>query len=237
MPLSLHRSRVRAAVRPSPFLPARAVDPLHLREQMLAIAVAVVAASVLASNGVAAIGSTLGEEERAAALPRPQSYSVSAAAPVQPAVRDEFTVTWTPPVVFPVGPGAEQTDGFGPRVAPCDGCSSVHKGIDWTPGAGTPIASIADGVVTAAGYDGTFGLRVEIEHVVDGAVVTTLFAHMQEGSLAVSAGQTVDVGQTIGAVGSTGQSTGAHLHFEVRVGGTPIDPVPWLAANVRTQPR
>lgn len=237
MPFSLHRSRVRAAVRPSPFLPARAVDPLHLREQVLAIAVAVVAASVLAGNGVAAMGSTLGEEERAAALPRPQSYSVSVTAPIEPAVRDDFTVTWTPPVVYPLGPGAEQTDGFGFRASPCAGCSSDHKGVDWTPGAGTPVASIADGVVTAVGYDGTYGMRVEIEHVVEGQVVRTFYAHLQDGSVPVSIGETVEVGQTVGAVGSTGASTGAHLHFEVRIGGTPIDPVPWLAANVRTEPR
>ncbi|GAA1688331.1 hypothetical protein GCM10009792_05160 [Microcella alkalica] len=237
MPPSFHRSRLRAVVRPSPFLPARAIDPVHLREQVLAIAVAVAAASVLAGNGVAAIGSTLDEEQRTAALPRPQSYSVSAAAPIAPALREDFTVTWTPPVVYPLGPGAEQTDGFGHRIAPCPGCSTDHKGVDWTPGEGTPVGSIADGVVTAVGYDGTFGLRVEIEHVIDGQAVTTLSAHLQDGSVPVSVDQTVEVGQLIGAVGSTGQSTGPHLHFEIHVGGAPINPVPWLAENVRTEPR
>ena len=100
-----------------------------------------------------------------------------------------------------------------------------------------PVASIADGVVTAVGYDGTYGMRVEIEHVVEGQVLRTFYAHMKDGSAPVSVGETVEVGQIIGAVGSTGASTGAHLHFELRMGGTPIDPVPWLAANVRTVPR
>ncbi|KQV24632.1 M23 family metallopeptidase [Yonghaparkia sp. Root332] len=237
MPSSLHRSRVRSAVGASPFLPARAVDPLHLRERVLAIAVAVVAATVLAGNGVAAIGSTLDEEQRALAAPRPQSFSVSATVPIEPADRDDFTVTWSPPVVYPVGAGAPQTDGFGFRASPCAGCSNDHKGVDFTPGAGTPVASIADGVVTAVGFDGTYGMRVEIEHVVEGQAVRSFSAHLQDGSVPLSVGDRVETGQIIGAVGSTGASTGAHLHFEVRIGGTPIDPVPWLVANVRTAPR
>lgn len=237
MPLSPHRSRLRAAVQPSPFLPARAVDPLHLREQLLALAVALVAATVLAGNGVAAIGSTLDAEQRAAALPRPQSFAVSEQVAAAPLSRDEFTVTWTPPVVHPVGEGAPQSDGFGYRLAPCAGCSSDHNGVDWNPGAGAPVMSIADGVVTdIGGPGGSFGVYIEIEHVVNGQTVKTLSAHMREGSLRHGIGDVVTVGEVVGAVGSTGQSTGAHLHFEVHLGSAPIDPVAWLAANVRSEP-
>lgn len=256
MPSSLHRSRARAArvsrflparalsasalpasALPGGTLPARAIDPHHRRERLLAAAIVAIAVTTLAGNGVAAMGSALEPEARKAAMPGPQTYAVSAAAVVDPLVRDEFGVTWTPPVVYPLGPGAEQTDGFGFRSAPCGGCSSDHNGVDWTPGAGTPVASIADGVVTAAGFDGTFGMRVEIEHVIDGVVVRTLSAHLQSDSVPVSVGETVEEGQVIGAVGSTGQSTGAHLHFEVHLGGVPIDPVSWLATTVRTTPR
>lgn len=237
MPLSLHRSRLRAAVQPSPFLPARAVDPLHVRERLLGLAVALVAATVLAGNGVAAIGSTLDTEQRATTLPRPQTFAVGEQVAVAPLSRDEFTVTWTPPVVHPVGEGAPRSDGFGYRLAPCAGCSSDHNGVDWNPGAGAPVVSIADGVVTdIGGPGGSFGVFVEIEHVVNGQTIRTLSAHMQAGSLRHGVGDVVDVGEVVGAVGSTGQSTGAHLHFEVHVGGAPIDPVPWLAANVRYQP-
>jgi len=80
-------------------------------------------------------------------------------------------------------------------------------------------------------------MKVEVEHVIDGQTVRTLYAHLQSGSVPVGVGQAVEVGQVIGAVGSTGQSTGAHLHFEVHLGGSPVDPVAWLAATVRTEPR
>jgi murein DD-endopeptidase MepM/ murein hydrolase activator NlpD len=66
---------------------------------------------------------------------------------------------------------------------------------------------------------------------VAGQEVETMYAHMQYGSMAVSVGQTVTAGQLIGAVGSTGVSTGPHLHFEVHVGGGPIEPLGWLRAN------
>ncbi len=217
--------------------PAKAVDPHHRRERLLASGIVLLASTLLAGNGVAAMGSVLDDETRAAAQPRPQTFAVSADVATPTAVRDDFGVTWTPPVVYPLGPGAPQTDGFGYRAAPCAGCSTDHHGVDWTPGAGTPVASIADGVVTAVGHDGTFGMRVEIEHVVDGVAVRTLSAHLQSNSVPVSVGETVEVGQVIGAVGNTGQSTGAHLHFEVHLGGTPVDPVAWLATHVRTQPR
>lgn len=217
--------------------PPRPVDPHHRRERVLASGIVLLASTLLAGNGVAAMGSVLDEETRTASLPRPQTFAVSAEVAMPPAAREEFGVTWTPPVVYPLGPGAEQTDGFGHRAAPCGGCSTDHKGVDWTPGAGTPVASIADGVVTAAGHDGTFGMRVEIEHVIDGVTVRTLSAHLQSNSVPVSVGDTVEVGQVIGAVGNTGQSTGAHLHFEVHLGGTPVDPMAWLATNARTEPR
>lgn len=121
--------------------------------------------------------------------------------------------------------------GYGPRVA-CSYCSSFHLGVDFTPGAGTPIQSIADGVVSAVIADQWgLGNHVIVDHVVNGQRVQSVYAHMAWGSIQVAAGQAITVGTIIGAVGSTGTSTGAHLHLEVHADGTPIDPFEWLKAN------
>lgn len=123
---------------------------------------------------------------------------------------------------------------FGPRVPPCAGCSSFHKGLDMNPGNNTPIGAIADGVVTkAVNTDGGgLGVYVVIEHEVNGEKFTTVYAHMRAGSIPVSVGERVTVGQQVGNVGNTGQSTGPHLHVEVQVDGTPVDPYAWLTARV-----
>lgn len=106
----------------------------------------------------------------------------------------------------------------------------AHQGTDFTPGSGAEIHAIAGGTVriaTEAGGD--YGVTVVLDHIIDGQLVSTRYGHMQYGSLRVSPGQTVEPGQVIGQVGSTGKSTGAHLHLEVLLGGTTkIDPVPWL---------
>jgi len=125
--------------------------------------------------------------------------------------------------------------GFGARVAPCGGCSSFHDGLDFLPGAGAPIGAIAPGVVTIVGQDSggyaSYGTRVVIEHVINGQKVESLYAHMIAGSPTVAVGDTVTVGQTLGLVGSTGASTGAHLHLGISLGGVFVDPYAWLIAN------
>jgi murein DD-endopeptidase MepM/ murein hydrolase activator NlpD len=125
--------------------------------------------------------------------------------------------------------------GFGPRSAPCGGCSSFHDGIDMLPGGGTPIGAIAAGVVTLVGQDSggyaSYGTRVVIEHVIKGQKVESLYAHMIAGSPTVAVGQTVTVGQILGLVGSTGASTGAHLHLGISLDGAFVDPYAWLIAN------
>ncbi len=123
---------------------------------------------------------------------------------------------------------------FGYRIAPCsNGCSSDHKGVDFAPGMGAPIQAIADGVVRyAESSDYGLGVHVIIDHMIDGHLVTSVYGHMQFGSLAVTEGQTVTVGQLIGGVGSTGASTGPHLHLEIHLeDGTPVDPYAWLKAH------
>ncbi|MGV8884729.1 MAG: M23 family metallopeptidase [Microbacteriaceae bacterium] len=148
--------------------------------------------------------------------------------------REPFTVREYSVVTRPVPAGTAISDGYGYRVPPCGGCSSFHKGADYLGGLGNDVRSISDGVVTEVGNpSGGLGVYVVVQHVIDGGIVSSVYAHMQYGSLALRVGQRVESGQIVGRVGSTGQSTGPHLYFEIRVGGTrPVDPVPWLAAHV-----
>ena len=161
-------------------------------------------------------------------------YSVtSAAAEIAKTDPDSFSNDVNGTVQWPFPTGVPISSGFGARqVAGCSFCSTFHQGLDFVPGSGTPIQSVADGIVTkVGGPSGALGNNVWIEHTIDGKKVTSVYAHMQTGSVAVSEGEAVSVGQNVGKVGSTGNSTGAHLHFEIIVGGVPVDPFPWLTAN------
>ncbi len=108
--------------------------------------------------------------------------------------------------------------------------SRPHRGVDLTPGAGAEIHAVAGGTVriaTEAGGD--YGVTVVIDHNINGELVSTRYGHMQYGSLNVEVGDTVEAGEVVGKVGSTGKSTGAHLHLEVLLGGTTqTDPIAWL---------
>lgn len=108
----------------------------------------------------------------------------------------------------------------------------MHAGIDLVPGAGATIQAIADGTVRIATESGgAYGVTVYVDHVIDGQVVTSHYAHMQHGSLAVRVGQKVKVGDTIGKVGNTGRSYGAHLHFEIIINGSTVNPLDWMRKN------
>lgn len=109
---------------------------------------------------------------------------------------------------------------YGPRESPGPGGSTFHEGMDFTPGEGTDIPAAGSGVVELAGTNGGFGNCVIINH---GNGIKTLYGHMQS-TPSVSAGQMVARGQTLGQVGNTGVSFGAHLHFEVHVDGVPVNP-------------
>lgn len=138
------------------------------------------------------------------------------------------------PIQWPFLMGVPISTDFGPRTPPCDGCSSYHDGIDMNPGYNTPIQAIAAGVVgEVSSYDnGGLGVYATIEHQIDGQTVTSVYAHMREGSLLLEPGQQVEVGQQVGNVGSTGQSTGPHLHLEIHVDGVAVDPYAWLTERV-----
>lgn len=142
-----------------------------------------------------------------------------------------YTTDWSGPIRWPFPEPSPISDGFGPRAAPCGGCSTYHMGVDFTPGAGVPIYAIADGVVSLQMEGGYYGNHVYIDHVIDGKKVRTLYAHMQFGSSPLRTGDAVKVGDFVGLVGATGQVTGAHLHLELEVDGAKVDPFAWLQAN------
>jgi len=119
-------------------------------------------------------------------------------------------------------PGAVRSS-FGPRVHPIYGNVRMHNGVDMAGGAGSAIVACRGGTVVLAGSNGGYGNTVVIDH---GGGMATLYAH--QSSLAVGVGDQVGAGQVVGRVGSTGASTGPHLHFEVRLSGNPVDPAGYL---------
>ena len=134
-------------------------------------------------------------------------------------------IRWPFPYSVPI------TDGFGDRPAGTSG-TSHHNGVDFVPGQGTPIYAVADGVVSVHSDDaGGYGNHVIISHDVNGNSFDSLYAHMLTGSSPLNAGDAIAAGDFIGLVGDTGDSYGAHLHFEIRIGNIPVDPFAWLQAN------
>ncbi|MFO6446619.1 M23 family metallopeptidase [Erythrobacter sp. NE805] len=122
--------------------------------------------------------------------------------------------------------GAALTSGFGMRYHPVLGGRRQHQGIDLAAPTGTPVYATADGVVSRADLYSTYGLYISINH---GASMETRYAHLSR--LAVTAGDTVKKGDLIGYVGSTGRSTGPHLHYEVRVDGLAVNPIPYMVES------
>jgi murein DD-endopeptidase MepM/ murein hydrolase activator NlpD len=121
---------------------------------------------------------------------------------------------------------------FGYRLNPFNRKLQRHTGWDLATAFGTPIAATANGVVVTAGMSSLgYGLHVIVDH---GNGLKTLFGHLS--SIEVSVGEEVSLGDEIGLVGSTGNSTGPHLHYEVRLNDAPIDPGPFLVREVSQNP-
>ncbi|MFN3953032.1 MAG: DUF5930 domain-containing protein [Pararhodobacter sp.] len=129
------------------------------------------------------------------------------------------------PFAMPVRAGVRQTSGFGTRRDPRTGGRRMHNGVDWAGPQGTPILSTGVGTVTFAGRQGGYGNLVIIRHDFG---IETYYAHLH--TINVNVGQRVSRGDRIGGMGTTGRSTGVHLHYEIRVGGRPINPMTYIRA-------
>lgn len=121
------------------------------------------------------------------------------------------------------------SSGFGPRRAPIRGASRNHKGIDIPGPVGTPIFATADAIVMKSEWVRGYGKYVELSH---GNEIETRYGHLS--SFIVEPGQRVKKGDVIGYMGSTGNSTGSHLHYEIRVSGAAVNPMSFLSAPVQS---
>lgn len=128
----------------------------------------------------------------------------------------------------PVIGEVEFSSGFGVRSDPFLGRPAMHTGLDFRAASGDPVRATANGKVVTSGWQGGYGRMVEIDH---GNGLSTRYGHLSE--INVKVGDLIKIGQVIGAVGSTGRSTGPHLHYETRIDGDPVDPQKFLRAGVR----
>ena len=172
------------------------------------------AAKLKALQEEAARQQRMREEAAAAAAAAAQQGNSSGGGTAGPSIPPSGNGTLSNPC-----PSAYISSEFGGRASPGGIGSINHKGRDYAAGAGSPIYAAAGGTVTTVAYNGARGNYVVINH---GNGLSTLYQHCS--ATYVSVGQSVSVGQNIAAVGSTGASTGPHLHFEVWVGGVPVDP-------------
>ena len=132
------------------------------------------------------------------------------------------------PVRKPIIGEIDLSSGFGVRSDPFLGRPAMHSGLDFRSETGDPVRATANGVVESAGWNGGYGNMVEIDH---GNGFSTRYGHMSK--IEVKVGQQIKTGQVIGRVGSTGRSTGPHLHYETRVDGDAVDPQKFLRAGLR----
>ncbi len=212
----------------------------------LLVGMSVPASAFMSSEQLLSVGAARTSHDAAA-----QTVAVSAESGEVPAVRDSFDVisyaevmreeygvasdTFTPTtgaVRWPFPYSVPISDYWGYRVSPCYGCSTFHPGVDFTPGGGTPIYAIADGVVASHddGYSG-LGNNVVLSHLINGVNIESVYGHMLTGSSPLVAGEPIKVGDFVGLVGDTGSSTGNHLHLEIHIDQVAVDPFAWLTAN------
>lgn len=248
----LERGRVRNAQivrqRPEPRESRHEGAKASLRNRVLGCAaMTVVAVMAVATSTPAVAASAVAAEpthadDRAGAA---QAIEVGPATVTAKIKRDGYTVEEAPEPVVSAGTGATSavgsgesgdgawaapvsgtiTDPFGSRPErPVAGVSGFHKATDIAAGCGEPVSAASGGTVIAAGWEGSYGNWVLIDH---GNGIQTGYAH--NSALLVSVGQTVSTGETIARVGTTGASTGCHVHFETRVDGVPTDPQAFMS--------
>jgi murein DD-endopeptidase MepM/ murein hydrolase activator NlpD len=120
------------------------------------------------------------------------------------------------------------SSGFGMRMDPFLRSPAMHTGLDMRGDTGDPVRVTANGTVTTAGFNGGYGKMVEVDH---GNGLATRYGHLS--AIDVKVGERVRIGQILGKIGTTGRSTGPHLHYETRVDGEAVDPQKYLRAGVR----
>lgn len=192
--------------------------PILKRRSRLAAEAAIVAASGLSAFAVAH-----------ASLPAPTPRAATAQialtsarpAAVAPRPAEEVLIAFEEPV-----PGHAVVSPFGLRQLPWEGNGRLHEGVDISADAGVPAVAVADGVVVEAGTKGGYGRYVAVRHAES---LTTFYAHLGGIAAGVKPGTAVKAGMPLGRIGSTGTSTGPHLHFEIRDGdGRPLNPAMFL---------
>jgi murein DD-endopeptidase MepM/ murein hydrolase activator NlpD len=152
-----------------------------------------------------------------------QLYSVKIArAEIEQLTRSLVSI----PVRKPVAGEGDIVSGFGVRIDPFLNRPAMHTGLDFRAEIGDPVEVTANGTVTAAGWSGGYGKMVEVDH---GNGFATRYGHLSE--IDVKVGQQVKIGQSLGKVGTTGRSTGPHLHYETRIDGEAVDPQKFLNAG------
>jgi murein DD-endopeptidase MepM/ murein hydrolase activator NlpD len=134
-------------------------------------------------------------------------------------IQDQVVLLACTPSILPVE--GLMTHGYSWRHDPFTGRRAFHRGLDISAARGTPIVAAADGVVTAAGWNGSYGRTIDVNH---GYGVTTRYGHLRK--VLVQSGDWVRKGELIGEVGSSGRATGPHLHYEVLENGRPVNPIP-----------
>lgn len=215
-------------------LPTRtAVMPLGVVALVTCFLVAASTPAQAAAEATGVAGSVPASDPTAGGASQVFTAPVGSAVDV---VRDGFAVGSAREPVLPVGSsdavrpvdGSVPTaGGFGSRwVRGCGACSTNHQGLDFAAASGSPVVAAMPGRVVAAGVLGGYGDQVLVQHA---SGVQTRYGHLS--AIDVHVGQVVAAGERVGSVGSTGVSTGPHLHFEVIVDGRPVDPADWLRAR------
>ena len=176
---------------------------------------------MVANRGHASLGADYGASLDAFNMMKVRPILASYPSDASSPFRDNVYEDSATPSIWPVR--GIITAGFGERMDPFTGEGAFHTGVDIAVPAGTPIRAAADGILFHAGPDASYGNEALIDH---GYGLTTKYGHLK--ALSVVVGQEVRRGQIIGTVGMTGRTTGPHLHYEVLVGGTPVNPVEYL---------
>ncbi|MFB3908052.1 MAG: M23 family metallopeptidase [Candidatus Eisenbacteria bacterium] len=196
------------------------LDPIDEQTRRLGIGGPMLAVAVDSQIRSDDLRRDLGRQgERLESLQRQVHFQTQSMSEVLASLQDRREKLARIPTICPLRSGYSLSSGFGSRVDPFTGSRGNHNGLDLRAAPGTPVLATADGDVVFVGYNGDYGLSVQIDH---GEGITTSYCHLS--SACVKPGDPVRRGKSIGAVGTSGRSTGSHLHYEVWRDGRPVDP-------------